>query len=42
MRPLLISDDSDVDKENSEFVDVNALIMDSDLKDSDEGEDTVC
>ncbi|RVE51017.1 hypothetical protein evm_004308 [Chilo suppressalis] len=39
MKPLLISDDAD--RENIEFVDVNASMLDSDLEDFDDDEDTL-
>lgn len=41
MKSLLIGDDADVDKENIEFVDINASMLDSDLEDSDDGKDTL-
>lgn len=42
MKPLLRNDDAGVDKENIEFVDVSTSMMDSDLEDFDDGEDTLC
>lgn len=39
MKSLLIDEDADVDKENIEFVDINAPMLDSDLEDFDDGKD---
>lgn len=42
MLPLLISNDADGNKENIEFVDVDALMLDSDLENIDDDDDTLC